>query len=85
MSGEWSRTAIRLLGVGFIAMVIGAVVLTVALYEKAFTPVVPVTLQLTELPDQFEESSLTSAPSSPSPSVTGWSRCASDSTRRSWI
>ncbi|MFE7198661.1 MCE family protein [Pseudonocardia alni] len=56
MSGQWSRTAIRLLGVGFIAMVIGAVVLTVALYEKAFTPVVPVTLQLTELPDQFEES-----------------------------
>lgn len=56
MSGQWSRAAVRLLGVGFIALVIGAVALTVAFYMKAFTPTVPVTLRLAELPDQFEES-----------------------------
>lgn len=53
MSGMPHGLRVRLMGVLFVALVVGSVALTVALYQKRFTATVPVTLQLTSLPDQF--------------------------------
>lgn len=44
----------RLLGVGFIALVVAALVMTWALYNQSFTERVPVTLKVAAVPDQFD-------------------------------
>lgn len=44
----------RVLGLGFIALMLTILALTVALYNQSFTERVPVTLRLPAVPDQFE-------------------------------
>ncbi|MCW2615903.1 MAG: hypothetical protein JWN08_2897 [Frankiales bacterium] len=52
-TGRAAAVKRRLLGLGFLAVIAGGVALTVALYTKAFTPVVEVTLEASSAGNQL--------------------------------
>lgn len=52
--GTWATIRRRLLGVGFIVVIAGLVSLSIALYNKAFTPVVNVQLTTDKLGNQLQ-------------------------------
>lgn len=52
--GTWATVRRRLLGVGFIVVIAGLVSLSIAMYNKAFTPFVNVTLTTDKLGNQLQ-------------------------------
>jgi virulence factor Mce-like protein len=52
--GTWAKVRRRLLGIGFIVVVAALVSLSIAMYDKAFTPVVRVTLTTDKLGNQLQ-------------------------------
>lgn len=52
--GTWATVRRRLLGVGFIVVIAGLVSLSIAMYNKAFTPVVNVALTTDKLGNQLQ-------------------------------
>jgi virulence factor Mce-like protein len=52
--GTWATVRRRLLGVGFIVVIAGLVSLSIAMYNKAFTPVVNVQLTTDKLGNQLQ-------------------------------
>ncbi|TDV45559.1 MCE family protein [Actinophytocola oryzae] len=53
-TGTWATVRRRLLGIGFIVVIAGLVSLSIALYNKAFTPVVNVKLTTDKLGNQLQ-------------------------------
>jgi virulence factor Mce-like protein len=51
--GAWATVRRRLLGIGFIVVIAGLVSLSIAMYNKAFTPVVKVTLTTDKVGNQL--------------------------------
>jgi len=52
--GTWATVRRRLLGIGFIVVIAGLVSLSIAMYNKAFTPVVNVSLTTDKLGNQLQ-------------------------------
>lgn len=52
--GRWATVRRRLLGIGFIVVIAGLVSLSIAMYNKAFTPVVNVSLTTDKLGNQLQ-------------------------------
>jgi virulence factor Mce-like protein len=53
--GTWATVRRRLLGVGFVVVIAALVSLSIAMYNKAFTPVVRVSLTTDKLGNQLQE------------------------------
>ncbi|HYQ70010.1 MAG TPA: ABC transporter substrate-binding protein, partial [Actinophytocola sp.] len=52
--GRWATVRRRLLGIGFIVVIAGLVSLSIAMYNKAFTSVVKVSLTTDKLGNQLQ-------------------------------